>query len=279
MERNAFHRLVIFGDSDSDGGEGSRGYYSRVQGARPAPHNYRGRFCNGPVWPEHLAPMLGIDYKAQDNFAVGGATSGLDNIVRGAGEELANSGILGQVQQFVQFYPQAASGTLVVLWGGAADIYPEGAAVPATIKQALSNIEAALDLLLQAGVQTILLGTVVNQGLIPLFRNGPNAKVLTEMCALLNAGLTELVARRRSMGQPVLLADPAGLVEAIMVQPANYGFVNVIEPCLVDGKICGDPAQYLFWDIHFTAAFQPKLADCFYQTLLHHQQDDLGMRH
>jgi thermolabile hemolysin len=271
MEHSAFRRLVIFGDSDSDGGEGARGYYTRVQGARPAPPNYRGRSCNGPVWPEHLAPMLGIDYIAQDNFAVGGATSGLDNMANGVGEEFANSGILGQVQQFVQLYPQADPGTLVVLWGGAADIYPEGAAVPATITQALSNIEAALDLLLRAKVQTILLGTIVNQGLLPLFRNSPNGKVFTEMCALLNAGLTELVARCRSMGQPVLLADPAGLVEAVMAQPANYGLVNVTEPCLVDGKVCGDPAQYLFWDIHFTAAFQPILANHFYQTLLHHQ--------
>lgn len=82
-----FEGIVVFGDSLSDTGNF---YYISGDTYPVSPPYYNGRFSNGPVWIETLAPLLGVDADFEtswlqyptsaDNFATGGANSGYDDI-------------------------------------------------------------------------------------------------------------------------------------------------------------------------------------------------------
>lgn len=62
MHAPTFSKLVLFGDSHTDGGEGAHGIYERTRKPWLVPPHCKGRFCNGPVWPEYLAPKLKVMY-------------------------------------------------------------------------------------------------------------------------------------------------------------------------------------------------------------------------
>jgi phospholipase/lecithinase/hemolysin len=62
----------------------------------------------------------------------------------------------------------------------------------------------------------------------------------------------------------LLLVDIAGFVQEVVDNPVAFGFANTTDGCLVDGVVCAEPKRYLFWDdVHFSAAFQPLLAERF----------------
>ena len=64
-----FTHLFVFGDSLSDSGNIS----ALTGGLIPAsPPYFNGRFSNGPIWVEHLAPALGFAFDSATDFALGG---------------------------------------------------------------------------------------------------------------------------------------------------------------------------------------------------------------
>ncbi len=73
-----YSQLVVFGDSLSDTGN----LFALSGGLFPPPSDYyRGRYSNGILWVEHLAPRLGLSYRQETNFALAGAGSGTDHVV------------------------------------------------------------------------------------------------------------------------------------------------------------------------------------------------------
>ena len=108
-----FDRVFVFGDSLSDTGR----VYELTRGAIPqSPPYYDGRFSNGPVWVERLAPLIGSQPDQKTNCAYGGAETGT----------LAQTGvpgIQGQVGQFLLSRPGGTGGGLFAVWAGGNDYF------------------------------------------------------------------------------------------------------------------------------------------------------------
>ena len=78
-----YDEIYVFGDSFSDTGN----VFNATKGAiPPSPAYFNGRFSNGPVWVEYLAPQLGLTFDPSTNFAFGGATGAV-----GAGNAFAKT--------------------------------------------------------------------------------------------------------------------------------------------------------------------------------------------
>lgn len=93
-----FSRIIVFGDSLSDTGN----LYLLSGGYPPAPYA-EGRFSNGPIWVEYLAAALGMSLAPDDNYAVGGATTGHENF---------NDGLFGMTYPGLQHQIDAFLATL-----------------------------------------------------------------------------------------------------------------------------------------------------------------------
>ena len=72
QQTGPFTHLFVFGDSLSDSGN----IFAATGGLIPGPPYFNGRFSNGPIWVEHLAPALGFPFDDATDFAFGGAESG-----------------------------------------------------------------------------------------------------------------------------------------------------------------------------------------------------------
>jgi len=258
--------MVLFGDSDTDGGAGAHGVYEITNHAWGTPPHSQGRFSNGPVWPEYFATAIGINYDPQLNFAVGGAQTGLTNVI--ADDRFANTGMLAQVQRYVHANPHADPQILFVLWGGANN-FSSTITTPADegVTNAMSDFTSAVQLLQAANAHHILMGTLPRLHLLPYYRRENNDAHFRQISEMYNTLLVQTVdvLRSRSAAR-IVLADIAQLVDAVIANPNMFGFSNVSDPCIIDGVVQGDADTHLFWDdVHFTTAFHKILAHHFYQ--------------
>ena len=125
-----FTHLFVFGDSLSDSGN----IFAATGGLIPAsPPYFNGRFSNGPIWVEHLAPALGFVFDGATDFAFGGAESGAAGptdvlnqvggfLISGAADPTAVFNQLGGLLAGGAADPTAAFNQLGgLLAGGAAD--------------------------------------------------------------------------------------------------------------------------------------------------------------
>lgn len=117
VPRNLFDQMFVFGDSLSDIGT----LFSLTGGlVPPTPPYFNGRFSNGPVWVENLAPRLGLAFNPSTDFAIGGATSGNQNVGSLPGASLP--GLQQQVDNFVAANQAGADpNALYLVWAGAND--------------------------------------------------------------------------------------------------------------------------------------------------------------
>ena len=158
MLSNGFNNLYVFGDSLSDccvGGSTT---------GNPA----------GLIWTDILASSANIGHdRNTQNFAVGGAQSGTNNIVGNApGGPL--SGVTSQVNNFLATSPTINANDLVAIWIGTNDVtasavvdgggfinQPIGFTVPQgiapVVNDVIANITANISALQSAGLQNFLL--------------------------------------------------------------------------------------------------------------------------
>ncbi|OMJ14411.1 Thermolabile hemolysin [Smittium culicis] len=131
MSLKSIERIVVFGDSNVDGGN----VYMLSGKTFPSPPYFEGKFTNGPTWVESLARVLGVSI---DNYAYGGAT--IDNsLVAGTIDLSGNSGLGGsgrkkripgvkqQILKYLKLYPQSSQRvrperTLFIIQAGMNDI-------------------------------------------------------------------------------------------------------------------------------------------------------------
>lgn len=93
----------------------------------PSPPFYEGRFTNGSTWIETLSKTIGKPLHLENNFAMGGATSGSFNInepLRAAldlkdGIELM--GLQTQIDKYLSLNHSLDSRALYVVWAGGHD--------------------------------------------------------------------------------------------------------------------------------------------------------------
>lgn len=298
----AYAAIASFGDSLSDTGNAyyantaepgigvALGYlvpWNPIRPPYPFPPDPNGtrRFTNGdaPVGIELAARQLGLRLPASRgprgsgpyvNYAIGGATSGLENYsnvtFRGGplGESLypglAETGLLAQVDEFQDRLAGAPArpDALYFVWAGANDVFlalanamlngvPFDAA--ALIAETTGNLAQAIDRLYALGARDFLVANMPDLGRTPAFNRSETADDLSAFSAAFNAVLDQQIEGRRALpGIALFEADVLGLLNAVVADPARFGFANWTDACL-SRPVC-TPADDLFWDdVHPTA--------------------------
>ena len=166
-----FTNMVVFGDSLSDSGNACNPddqrsdlclFYSGLDSG--------GRFTNGKVWVEHLARKLKLPKIEPSsggglNFAYGGATSGWNR--EDEYHEVLKVGT--QIDLFVKSQKprnKAPADYLYVVWVGGNDFKNKG--YPENL---LSNVEAHIRALVEAGAHYFLIPNLPNISKTPLVEN------------------------------------------------------------------------------------------------------------
>lgn len=192
---------------------------------------------NGPLWPEYLAPQLGITYDPGTNYALSGSFS----------FDLAN-----QVSAY-QATTVADPNALYVVWAGGNDILfgLDGAV-------AANNVINTVNSLSLFGANNFLIPNMPDLGMAPV-----NNSTLTVPSINFNSTIDLAYASSSN----VEVADVFGLHHQIISDPAAFGLVNVTDACFT-GTVCANPDEYLFWDqIHPTTVGHSLIADEFAMTL------------
>ncbi|WP_157937652.1 autotransporter domain-containing protein [Oceaniglobus roseus] len=250
-EELRFDRVFVLGDSLSDGGTYSQAVQAASGGALP---NINYRFLtNAPdgssrTYAEIIAARLGVPlapnvYSAVPlaglpevqvggtNYAQGGARvsdpNGVGQTVPGG---ITTLPIVAQVDRMLADTPSFGANDLVILWGGANDVFTQAGAVGAmaiTPEQAAANMaQAATELAAQvarvraAGAQSVIVVTVPDIGTTPAGLSGTPqaAALLTGLGNTFNAQLTSAIAGR------AVIVDSQRLLGAVEADPAKYGF-------------------------------------------------------
>jgi phospholipase/lecithinase/hemolysin len=278
----AFDAIYAFGDSLSDVGNA----LIATGGAEPGPPYVNGQFSNGPVWVQDLAAGLGLAPLAPSlmggtDYAYGTGETG-PTAFNTSNPATDLTGPTGQIAQFLTVDPTADPHALYTIWIGSNDLEDILAgATPsqyaADIATAVGNIDSAIATLAGAGAKDFLIVTVPDLGLTPgALALGPTTSAaLSAVAAGFDSTLVDgagpipsLGAIAGADGLSLSVLNTYSLLDAIVANPASYGFSNVTQPCLTGevnysgGTACPNPNQYLFWDeIHPTAAGQAIVAD------------------
>lgn len=212
----SYSNIYIFGDSLSDTDAGA---------------------SNGPLWPEYLAPQLGLSYNPGSNFSVAGAFS----------IDLAT-----QISIYQATISTVDANALYVVWAGGNDINLGLNGVDAA-----NNVISAVDSLSALGASHFLIPNMPDLGMLPIIDSSktPQSIDFNSTIDLAYAGLSS-----------VAVADIFGLHHEILDDPAAFGFADVTNPCSF--TVCVNPDEYLWWDfVHPTTAGHSLLADEFAGTL------------
>ncbi|MCX6596126.1 MAG: SGNH/GDSL hydrolase family protein, partial [Acidobacteria bacterium] len=251
-----FTSIVAFGDSLADTGNA---YIGTGWVTPPSPPFYPGVFSNGPNWLQYLGAGLGLPVApflgGGTNYAIGGATTGLDGVVAG-------TGVLSQVGAYATSVGNVADpNALYVLTGGgndiraAAGVTSDPLALYGAGQTAASNLlNIALGLYL-GGARNFMFMTLPDVGLAPdVMALGKSVEA-----SIATKGFNDVINAipAKSQGARLYTVDFAGLAAAIYDDTKNnsskkYGFTNLTTPCI--GSFPDTCATSLFFDdLHPTA--------------------------
>ena len=251
----SYSRMFVLGDSLSDDGN----LYKSVFGLYPpSPPYYKGRFSNGPVWVENLAPKLGLTFNGATDYAYGGAETGSAN---------EQSGLPGMKQQYANLlkaYPAGDAAALYVIWGGAND-YLDGAT---TTTATVTNLAGYIQGLAAVGARNFLVPNLPDLGRTPGHRNTASAPGLTQEAVSHDAALAAALRALRAQlpACNIVLFDVYTEFNQILAAPAAYGLTNTTDEAMQ--ATGANPDTYLFWDtVHPTAAAHRLIASDAYARL------------
>ena len=237
-----YSRLFVLGDSLSDDGN----LYKSVFGLYPqSPPYYKGRFSNGPVWVEDLAPKLGLPFDPATDYAYGGAETGNNNDSPGL------PGMKQQIASLLKTYPMGDPAALYVVWGGANDYISGGT----DTTKPVANIIGYVQSLAASGGRNFAVPNLPDLGLTPGYRKTASAPGLTQRTLAHNANLAAALQTLRTQLPTcnIVLFDVYTEFNRILATPAAYGFTNTTDQAMQAAG--ANPDAYLFWDdVHPTAA-------------------------
>jgi phospholipase/lecithinase/hemolysin len=295
--------MFVFGDSLSDGGNSgllTQAFTGDPSAVFPPPPYAGGRTSNGPTAAEQLWNLYNTDGGLQPslaggtNFALGGATTGLENfneVSDGVPLSLqpAFAG-LGAASQLAQFQAWDAANdfepatSLFVVWLFPNDVFyfnttgstpgtvPGSPGDANVVANAIANILTTIQILAAAGAQHFLVPNLANLASTPAFAGGPLAETLSNLSIAFNTNLAaQLALLDAAIAAEITLFDTDALFEDVLANPGAYGFTNTTGSCveaLLSGGVC-NPDEWLFWDsVHPTAATHAILAREFRRALI-----------
>ena len=298
--------FYVFGDSLSDGGSDfalSSAIHSQIN-AFPitpgAPADFQGRFSNGPVAVDYVAARLGLPLTAHyltppflggltggNNYAQGGATSGVENASLpaqlGPGLVTGFKGAAAEVNDYRAAHAFADPNAAYFVWAGANDFLHPGAAAIAgscvnapnpPICTAVTNIANSVSSLAVIGAHHILVPNLPDLGkTASAIAAGPGVQAaLTAVTIGFNNALGAALAGISSLfPDTVIPFDTFSFFNQVLADPLAYGFFDTTHACLTGGSesatsvisaTCAaiGPDHYVFWDgIHPTTHIQALL--------------------
>jgi outer membrane lipase/esterase len=250
-EELRFNNLYVIGDSLSDGGTYSQAVQAASGGLLPViNHRYLTNAPDGSslTYAGVLARELGLALQPNvmsavplaslsqvnvggTNYAEGGARvtnpAGIGNNLSGG---ITTLPLVTQVDRLLADTPSFGANDLIILWGGANDVFAQAGAVrgsfitPATavanMAQAATELAAQVDRVKAVGAQNVIVITVPDIGNAPfgLSSSAPARGLLTALSNAFNSQLTATLA-----GNAVIV-DSQKLLGAVQADPAKYGF-------------------------------------------------------
>jgi phospholipase/lecithinase/hemolysin len=241
-----FSSIQVLGDSLSDTGR-MAAVMTQLTGQPfpPAPY-YQGRFSNGPLWIEQLAPKLGRTYQPLDNFAWAGATTGRANVF---GPPFP--GMLDELDELRAPAAPLDAQALYVVFGGSNDFLAilNGGNPQVLIGNGVVNLLGTVAQLHAAGARHIVVVDLPDIGLTPRARaGGPAASAgATYLSTVFNTLLRDGL---KQIGVPVVHVSAFKLLNHMVAHPKAYGFTDVTSPAYYNPAAAD---TFLFWDdIHPT---------------------------
>jgi cholinesterase len=238
-------KVIVYSDSLADNGN-----IYKLFGF-PGPPYWNGRFSNGPVAVEDLAPIL---EKPLLDYAYAAATTGLGDLIDGGTvEQLGSQRVPGITTAYNTTIDSIAHDTIIhslfVVYGGFNDFFI-GGLTTAIADRAVANLVSIVTDLQKRGAQRILVPGLFDMGMTPYYRSqGPSiAARATYLSSYMNQ---KLVA---SLPKDALYFDTYTLYHQMAANPEAFGLTNVVDQCYNNGLVCSNAQQYLFWDfVHPTA--------------------------
>ncbi|MEO1133094.1 MAG: SGNH/GDSL hydrolase family protein [Cyanobacteria bacterium J06639_1] len=258
--------LVVFGDSNSDTGNSFAFFDGTFP---PSPPNFNGRFSNGPIWVDQIAPALGLDDSQVDNFAFGGAFSGRENEGDFSGI-VGLPGILEEIELFAeQVGPNGANpDALYTVWFSGNDFQFIDPLDPLGVQQtaisAVGNIIEGLTDLAELGAEHILVPNLFDIGLLPRTQELGLDIVGTQISVAFNQGLADaLLAWEAETGLDAIEVDLFGFSQALANDPESFGFTNIDDPLLFNPDLENPETVYFWDDIHPTTQGHAVISEIF----------------
>jgi phospholipase/lecithinase/hemolysin len=284
-----FTDLFVFGDSLSDQGN-VRDLTVRLGPPylTVPPNEYTdgtnyGRFTNGLNYIDGLAASLGLISTTTSlgghNYAYGGARTDSQSV-----GGVPVPGALSILDQRISFLTSLAGGSadanaLFVVWAGAnnlIDIVETEAAdidssydPTADLTKAVTDIKNIVGSLAANGARNILVPNLPDFGVLPLVTGGgPQVLGATYLTTVFNTSLGSVLDGVEGVFNNLNLVrfDTFGLFNAVLADPAAFGFSNTTAGCyskfgVAGGTPCANPDEYVSWDgFHPTSAIHSLLA-------------------
>lgn len=230
MENKKFTNIFVFGDGLSD-----MGRYGKLTNNQypPSPPFYEGRWTNGKVWIENLADSLKINLKPENNFAMGGATTGYYNIneqLRAALKLDSTALIMGLMTQIDLFLSQNAAldtSALYVVWAGGHDFGSYLDYGQPDLKQypPAENIKTAIEKLQSKGAKYFIVGNMPDISATPAYANSDKKENAKQLVTDFNSAIDKIIADFEKEGKSkIYKVDAFAIFTDIAMNAQKYGF-------------------------------------------------------
>lgn len=271
--------FYALGDSLSDNGNLLRDFGENgAIGAEPAiiallesqaAQGYAGgRATNGPTWAEYLPGLVGLSSETEDNYAYGGATTGVAGLVDEAflTNTGAATGFLTQISQLQANVPRLSSDDVIGVRIGTNDVHPAAAAgidPNITSEIALANITTGLNAIADLGGENVILVGLYDLAELntaafgPAYDNYDNT-IATQTSQQINTGLQTIEIE----GVNIHYLDVFTLLQRVQADPAANGYISAVSSNACVDNDCGsltleEQNQFVWIDgIHFTTRFE-----------------------
>lgn len=223
------NKIIVFGDGLSD-----MGRWGKLTNYKYPPADagfYGSRWTNGKVWIELLAEKLNIKLTLNENYAIGGATTGYYNINEPLRQALQLdstvklNGMLAQVEEFLSSNNLIDDKTLFTLWAGGHDIgsYLDYGQPDLKLHPPSENFKKAVSMLVNAGAKNIMIGTMPDMGYTPVYFGTENQHKASSLCAGLNEGIDKIISSYKNSDVKFIKIDGAKIFSEVGTNPAKYG--------------------------------------------------------